>query len=543
MKELRFLLSLDRGRRRWLLAGLALALIAAGASVGLVGTAGWLITASALAGAAGAALEIFAPGALVRAFAVLRTASRYGERLVLHEAIFRVLARLRRRIFAGMAALPWPVLVEQRRSQALTRLLADVERLEQFHAGLLVPTLAATGAGALLALAAWLWLPASLLPLVPAMLVMMLLLCRYAAVAGRRPRLRTALRRDRSRRQLPELLRAHRELFFADPGGRLAEEWLRRDQSLVEAEHRQEDQADRAEAGVQLVTASLLILATAVVSVLLAEQTGEAPWVVLFVLGLLAAAGLWTTLPESWHGTPGILAATRRVQRLALDTPPATTGGGEDPGGGADAWTLEEITLQRGVAEAPLVRSLSLEIAPGSVLCVTGASGSGKSSLLEMLCGLLPPVEGRVRFNGVPVALLNEVQRFRRMAVLPQETTLLSATLRENLCLAAPQTPEADLIAALEATGLDYLVEELDTPVGVNGRALSGGEARRVALIRTLLAPSSSLLLDEPLRGLDEADAGRVLQWLRAMRRHRTLVLFHHSSPPELKPDRVLELG
>ena len=545
MKELRFLLSLEQGRRRWILGGLALALLAAGDSVGLVATAGWLITASALAGAAGAALEIFAPGALVRAFAVTRTLARYGERLVLHEAVFRIMARLRRRVFAGMAAAPWARLITQRRSLSLTRMLADVETLENVHAGVLAPWLAATGATLLLALAAALLLPAPFALLALLLAVLLTLACLLVSRVDRPHHLRTELRRDRARRQLLELLEAHRELFFADPGDRQTRNWLRRDHDLTQAGLRQNLRAALGEAGIQLITAALLICAVLAAAVVVDADAGNAPWLVLFVLGLLAAAGLWSGLPEAWHNLAGIGAATRRLRRETAEAGTAKTGAKEATGRQAptaSGWTLEGVTLRRGVAEAPLLRDFHLELAPGETLCITGSTGCGKTSLVEMLCGLLTPVAGSVRLDGEEVSELSESRRFTRVAVLPQETTLLSASLADNLRLGNPRADEESLRQALTTTGLGHLADRLDQWVGLNGRDLSGGEARRVALIRAVLTPSAALILDEPFRGLDADHRARVLDWVLANRNGRTLILVSHEVPDGWKPDRALHL-
>ncbi|MBZ2188114.1 ATP-binding cassette domain-containing protein [Alcanivorax sp. JB21] len=547
----RFLLQLDTGRRRWTLAALLLALLAAFSAVALVAAAGWLITASALAGIAASAgvaitLEIFAPGAAIRAFAVLRTVSRYGERLVGHEAIFRIMATLRRTLFARFAALPYQRLLSARRASVQVRLMSDVQTLENVHAGLLFPTAAATGATLLLALLAAWWASASFALLIIGLGILMLATCALTARLNRHRLLRQEARRDRSRRELLTLISSHKELYFADTRSRQMQRWLTREAHNNAALLRQRLGAAGGEALMQWLGAAALIAAVWLSAHLLltdellrnARVDGEAagstaaPVMALLIVGMLSLGGLWAGLANAWRQMPQTHAAVRRLLR---DRPspdrsvPSDSDAPSDTTTQPPEWVLDKVSLRRSVAGRPLLDQRDLVITAGSCLYITGPSGIGKSSIASLLCGLLPADSGTVLFAGQPVGTIPEAQRLARIAMMPQDTTLLSATLRDNLTLANPALDDDTLRAALNAVGLDYLTDALDQWIGLNGRPLSGGEARRVALIRCVLTPADALILDEPFRGLDTTSATQANDWLRQHQNNRTLIILDHT--------------
>lgn len=552
----RFLFSLDAGHRLWSLAAVALALLAAGAAVALVASAGWLITASALAGlaaAAGAAitLEIFAPGAAIRGFAVLRTVSRYGERLLAHEAIFRIMARLRQTLFARVAARPYEALLAQRRASTQTRLMQDVQALENVHAGLLLPTLSAVIATLGLALVAGLLAGPGFALLISLLLATLALTCTAWARLQRQRHLRHALHRQRNRRDLLHLLDSHRELHFADPDDRQLQRWLRREADDALAQHHLHQRAALGEALLQLALGTTLLIALWLASRLLLTGHPSAPQLALLLIGLLALGGLWAGLARAWQQLPFTHAAIRRLLPTpdVPDTPNAPLGRAERSEPRDTTWTLQQVTLRRGIATRPLLQNQDLTLHPGDVLHLTGPSGQGKSSIASLLCGLLPAESGQITFMGQPLAVLPEAERLARIALMPQDAPLLSATLRDNLKLANPQVDDHTLCEALNAVGLGYLLPDtdpetgLDTWVGLNGRALSGGETRRIALIRTLLQRSDAIILDEPWRGLDATTRARTAAWARQQQQGRTLIILDHEVRERRDGDLEFGLG
>ncbi|KAB7624137.1 ATP-binding cassette domain-containing protein [Alkalilimnicola sp. S0819] len=539
-REWRALRALHAGPGRWLLAATALAVLAAASAVGLVASAGWLITASGLAGAAAAlgaaiTLEIFAPGALIRLFALSRTAGRYLERLLVHETVFRILARLRERLFRRLAARPFARLLRLRDGPALVRLMDDVGRLEQVHATVLIPLLAALLAGGVFALLAGLLAGAA-----PALAVLGALLFALLVLAGllwRRqgPEARLALGSNRHRVRLTDLLSAHRELQLADPTQRQRQALAADAERLDGAEAEGLRAAAGADALIQLGFALALIGLLA-----WARQAALAPaWLAMSALGLVAAAGLWTGLGPAVRRWGGIRVALRA---LRPDETPAAPDAAAQPLP-KPCWQGRGLVLRRGLDEPPVLDGLDLHIRPGEWWCICGPSGVGKTRLGRLLLGLEVPDAGELRLDGRALRHHSETTRFATAALLEQRSVILAASLRHNLALGREDIALETLQQALDATGLSDNRLTLQTLLGEHSRPLSGGEARRVALIRTVLAGTPAVILDEPFRGLDPGSRQRVSAWLARALAGRTVILLDHEPPAELAWDGVLALS
>jgi ATP-binding cassette subfamily C protein CydCD len=173
-----------------------------------------------------------------------------------------------------------------------------------------------------------------------------------------------------------------------------------------------------------------------------------------------------------------------------------------------------------GAAE-PTLRSVSLEVEPGTHLAVVGPSGAGKSTLLALMAGLLPAERGTVSLP--------------KTAWVPQEPNLVATTLRENLRIANPAATDAQLKEALTKAEIGTWASRLDD----DPTTASGGEAQRIALARALLADADLLLLDEPTAHLDEPTATRLLNSLRG----RTVVHVTHRPEEAARADAILELA
>ena len=180
----------------------------------------------------------------------------------------------------------------------------------------------------------------------------------------------------------------------------------------------------------------------------------------------------------------------------------------------------------------PVLRGVDLTLAPGEMAAVAGISGVGKSTLLLALLGILRPQEGRVLFDGRPLADLDLVSVRRQIGVVSQDVLLIRGSLADNLRLENPGAPRGELLEALHLAGLDPFLESLpaglDTEIGEGGAKLSGGQKQRLALARVLVRRPRLLLLDEPTHGLDPAASRRLVQALRRLRERFTILLVSH---------------
>ncbi|MER7762374.1 ATP-binding cassette domain-containing protein [Streptomyces sp. NPDC097619] len=233
------------------------------------------------------------------------------------------------------------------------------------------------------------------------------------------------------------------------------------------------------------------------------------------------------------------VAAERLAAAARPPAPPAVPDGPLRPADGSAA--LSGVTFAYGPGAEPVLDGLDLDLADGAHLAVVGPSGIGKSTLADLLAGLLPPDAGRIRIGGVPLDRIAPRDRPRARVLVPQDPYVFTGSLRDNLRQLAPDTPDGELMRVAEELGLGPLLERLGGPAGtlVPG-TLSGGERALVALARAALSPARLVLLDEATRHLDAAAELRVEEVFR--RRPGTLVTVTHRPGPARRADLVLLL-
>jgi ABC-type transport system involved in cytochrome bd biosynthesis fused ATPase/permease subunit len=189
---------------------------------------------------------------------------------------------------------------------------------------------------------------------------------------------------------------------------------------------------------------------------------------------------------------------------------------------------------------------VTLEVHSGARVAVTGSSGAGKSSLVAALLRFWPLEEGTLTLGGVPVTRLSQVEVRSACALVDQRAQLFAGTVRSNVTLGRPEATDAEVATALEAAHLtrwvDSLPSGLETPVGDEGVAVSGGERRRLAVARALLAGGSVLVLDEPTSGLDAPLADQLLDDVLAAAGSRSVLLVTHRASEAARCDAVVTL-
>ncbi|MGW8705148.1 amino acid ABC transporter ATP-binding/permease protein [Brevundimonas sp. NPDC055814] len=509
---------------RLLAASVTGALISAGA-VALLGVSGWFITAAALAGAAGpAAAHVFnylVPSAVIRFLAIVRTASRYGERVTGHEAALKALAALRPQLFDGLARGPTTRALSLAGGEASARLVQDVDAVQDRFVRLSAPWSA--GAGLLMgmvmaSLAGWRAAVAVALAAVVSVALGVVLGRRLAEPAGRR--LQEAMGDFKTdfaamSAAAPELQAYGMKDWAVD---RLA-----RQGGAVEAAAEA-----LARAGGWLMAGQTLSMALGVMGAALAAGSASPALTALAMLAAVATVESAGNLLNALRQNGAVAVAVQRLGEL-LD--------GEAP-------------IATSAAEPALrLSSADLRLAPPQRLAVVGRSGAGKTTLIERMMHLRAPVPGEVAFADVDSAGLSPDTVRSLFAYAPQQAVLMAGTVRENLRLAAPSADDDQLWAVLEDAGLTDRIRAapggLDEPLGENGARLSGGERRRLGLARAYLRPAPWLVLDEPTEGLDAATEAKVLDRLaqRLQRTGQGLILVSHRPAPLALCDQTLTVS
>ena len=538
-------------RRRWaLLAGTVLMLLAALASLGLLALSGWFITATGLTGialAAGAAmtLDIYRPGAGIRFFAVGRAVARYGERLVNHDAILRVLADLRAWFFRALLPGSRERLARLRDGELLNRISTDIDNLNLLYLRVLGPVaVAVLGLVLGLGLLAWIApgpaLGAALL-LVPAALLVAWLGQRFAAPPARR----CAEAASSMREQVVGDLQAQAELWVY--GARAARLHLleRRDADYLADERRLLRQRSLSESLLLLATLCGVWLTLVIGIAAFHADRLSGPLMVAAALGVLALGEVLSQLPQASLVLGRVRWSAERLRGFIPPHPPATRA--QTVSAPADATlAMREVVFRHRAGQTPCLRGVDLVLPPGERVGILGESGTGKSTLLQLIAGERESQHGCVTLGGVRVTTIDPDALHAGLALMEQRVTLFAASIAANLRVGRANASDAELWQVLEAVALTaeirQLPDGLETWLGPGGTGLSGGQARRLALARTLLKPARIYLLDEPTEGLDRDTEQAVLAAIDRWIGECSLIVIGHDAHRFPRVDRLLSL-
>ena len=498
--------------------------------VGLMATAGYLISRAA---ERPAVLSLTVAIVGVRFFALTRPVTRYLERLASHDVALRSLGNARARVYERIAPLAPAQLQDRRHGDLLARLVADVDSLQNLYLrGLLPPVVAvAAGAGAVGVVAAI--LPVAALVLAAGLLVAGIGVPVGAAAIAARSSRQQASARGALGAELVETLAGGEELVLYGRRDDRLERLRVVDGTLVRVARRAAA-ADGTGDGLRLLVTGLTV--TGVLAVAVSAHAGgglDRVLIALLALAALAAFEAVQPLPEALRQLRVTVAAGERLLEL-VDQEPAVVDSAEPLPAPQPPFTieLEDVSVRYAPGERLALDDLRLRLDPGRRIALLGRSGSGKTTVANLLLRFVDPESGRVTLAGHDLREYRLEDVRRAVTVSGQDAHLFSATIRANLCLARPDATDAQLEAALRSARiLDWvqsLPDGLDTQVGERGRELSGGQRQRVTLARALLTDVQVLVLDEPTAHLDPPTAQRLVEDVFAAAGERCVLLITH---------------
>ncbi|WP_187283878.1 thiol reductant ABC exporter subunit CydD [Streptomyces sp. adm13(2018)] len=512
--------------------GLALLLgsLALGSAVGLMAVSGWLISR---ASEQPPVLYLMMAVTATRAFGIGRAVFRYAERLVSHDAVLRMLAELRVSVFRRLERIAPAGLRRTRRGDLLSRLVQDVDALQDYWLRWLLPAGAALLVGiASVGFTAWL-LPEAGAVLAVGLLVAGVLVPTVSGTLARRAERRLAPARGALATAVADLLRGCAELTVAGALRNRIERTRAADRTLTGIASRQAAAAALG-AGLSALVCGATVAAAAAVGVQ-AVADGRLAGVALAVVVLtpLAAFEAVTGLPLAVQYRQRVRHSAERVFEV-LDAPvpvhePARP---ETPPASPFPLELSGLSARHAGQDREALAGFRLTLEAGRRVAVVGASGSGKTTLAQVLLRFLDVESGTYRLGGVPAWELDGDAVRRLVGLCAQDAHLFDSSVRENLRLARTGASDGELREALGRARLldwvDGLPQGLDTLVGEHGSRLSGGQRQRLALARALLADFPVLVLDEPAEHLDLATADALTDDLLRATEGRTTVLITH---------------
>jgi len=527
-------------QQKRLIIGLLLALLTALSAMGLLALSGWLITATAITGlaiTAGSALmlDIYRPGGGIRFFALSRTVGRYFERLHNHDMVLRVIAGFRSTLFGGLLDLPVQQLRNTQDSEWLSRLTADLDNLDSILLRLLLPPM--TAIGSVLLLAIFISFFSFTLGWVFAVITLLLGIVYFSLFTHQTAHISRfyAEQINHARLLTIEHLQGQLELQAAHLNAAHQTRLMGALSEINKAQFKLNQQISNAQLMVS-IGHGLLVTGVAIAA-LWAYQNAlfSGPVAVMLVLAVFGLGELLQNLPGQLGQWGKTRYAAERLRPLAE----------QQNAQQIDLPQLERLSMM--LARHPKVSSsldtaMAFELTDDQCLVITGRSGSGKSTVANILAGLEIPDMSKTPYqlliNGIPLETEQTRAWHQQIGYLTQQNSIIAATLYSNLTLGLENVDEQKLWQVLALVELEdwarQLPAGLQSWLGDTGSQLSGGQARRICLARLLLRNPRLILLDEPFNGIDAEMAQRI--WLRLYPcwQNKMLIVLMHERPAYL---------
>ncbi|MGI3069132.1 heme ABC transporter ATP-binding protein/permease CydC [Vibrio alginolyticus] len=511
--------------------GMLLAFLTLAASIGLLTLSGWFISAAAVAGltVARETFNYMLPGAGVRGAAMARTAGRWGERVVSHNATFKLLTDLRIFFFKKLAPLIPGRVSTMRDADLLNRLVADVDAMDHVYLRLISPVV--IGIFGILSLTAILaffdWHLALLLGSILTVMLFVWPVLFYKL--GKNNGENLTHHKAQFRVATLDWLQGYSELSIFG-----AEERYR---NLILEKQKQLLSNQFVNANLTGMASGLLMLVNGLTLVVMlwfaADGVGGRapdPWIALFAFATMASFEILMPIAGAFQYLGQTLTSARRLNEVILAEPDVVFPEQSKHKDTTLDIEFDNIDFTYPDGQQKVLKDLSLSLPLGTKTAIVGQTGSGKSTLIQLLCRYWDVNQGEVRIGGAKLQDWSDSDLRTAMTVVSQRVDVLNGTLRDNLLMAAPDASDEQLSTILQKVELGGLLEEpgLDAWLGDGGRQLSGGEKRRIGIARALLRDAPILLLDEPTEGLDKRTEQKVMALFNEHFANKTVVFITH---------------
>ncbi|MCL2913916.1 cysteine/glutathione ABC transporter ATP-binding protein/permease CydC [Shewanella corallii] len=549
-------------RHQWLmmLVGVVLTITTLMAGIGLLSLSGWFLSATAVAGltvATAQAFNFFTPAGGVRFLSIMRTASRYGERLSTHEATFRLLTDLRIWVWRKLMPLSEKNLAGVRRGDLLNRLVADIDTLDHIYLRLLTPL----GGSLLMIGLLYLFLSmfdASLAAaLCGALLLAWLALPLVFYMLGKTPGRKLVASKRSYRVELLEFLQGQGELTLFGARDAYRTRLDSAEQALLDAQKSMADVTSLSQSALVLASGGVVLLMLALAANGVGDNIPPGPLFATMVFAAMACVELLMPLAGSFQHLSACVMAAERVTEITSQEPDIQFPEVSDASLVSGALQISDLGFSyHSDGLPPVLNGFNLTVEAGRKVALLGQTGCGKSTLLSLITRQWQPDTGSILLDGHQINDFTQAELRRGISVVSQRVYLFAGTLRDNLAIAlmpdengkAPRVDDEQLLQVLNRVGLQTLTQgdkPLNIWLGEGGRQLSGGELRRIGIARVLLRDAPLLLLDEPTEGLDKRTEREILALLFEFARDKTVLMISHRLTAMAQMDEIhlLEQG
>ena len=534
-RELVPFIRLFRGHLKWMALGTLCGLLAVASAVGLLALSGWFISAAAFAGLTAITAQLFNffhPGLGVRFFAIGRTLARYTERIVSHDATFRILQSLRSWFYLHLEPLAPARLMNFRSGDILNRIVADIDALDNLYLRVFSPSVIALTMSILVV--GFLWLFDPVISMITALFLSAAGFCvpLIAFRLGQESGHDLARNLSDLRVHIVDSLQGMPELLVFGAYHRHLDAVAQSSRALLRSQFRMNQIRGLSQALITLLSGFAVLAALYLAVILVNRNALDGPGMALVTLAVLASFEAILPLPAAFQYLGHTREAGRRLLEIVHSKPqvifPDKSIGRPRHFGIRFDKVCFRYFNERGWA----LRDIDFKICPGRRLAVIGETGSGKSTLMQLLVRFRDPDVGCIRLGGVDVRNFSESDLRRNISAVAQQPHMFNSTLRENLLLARPGADDDELLDALDSAQLLQFVtalpDGLGTGIGEAAKLLSGGQIRRLAVARAILHDAPLWALDEPTEGLDPMTEAKMMAAIRERTVDRSLLLMTH---------------
>lgn len=520
-------------KKHWfgLTLGILLSFATLFASIGLLTISGWFISASAIAGLtiARETFNYMLPAGAVRGFSIGRTAGRWGERVVSHNATFKLLTELRIFFFKKLIPLIPGRFSKLRDADLLNRLVADVDAMDHVYLRLISPIIVGTlGIIGLTAFLAWFDVTIGL-TLGVILFSLLLIWPTLFYKLGKKNGADLTQNKATLRIKTLDWLQGNAELRIFGAEEQYQQRVLDAQIALLSNQRHMATLTGLANGLLLLANGWTLLLMLWISADGIAGMTPD-PMVAMVAFATMASFELLMPIAGAFQYLGQTLSSARRLNEIITAEPDTVfdeNGVDQEIKGNL---TIADVSYQYLDADTDAIKHISLDLLAGQKMAIVGQTGSGKSTLLQLLTRQWDPKSGSIAIDGVQLPKWKESSLRSAMSVVSQRVDILNGSLRDNLLLANDKATDELLTQTLSKVGLGDLTDDegLNTWLGDGGRQLSGGERRRIGIARALLHNAPIVLLDEPTEGLDQKTEQQIMSVLNKHIKDKTVVFITH---------------
>lgn len=488
---------------------------------------------------------VYVPIVSVRAFSIMQAVFPYLEKLVSHDIVLRILSRYRKRLY--MILEPQAVFLQSRfqTGDILSVLSDDIEKLQDFYIRTLIPSIVGVVVYAALAITLGFFDIVFMLLMLFVLGIIVFLVPLLSYYTMKKQHLSIKKTRNNLYQQMTDAAFGQVDWVVS---GRVNEveasikaenDLLMKKETSVHRWHHMRD------ASLRFVVGFVIILMMYWTNIQVGNETITATLIAAFVLMMFSITDALLPVSDAVEEIPTYLDSITRMEQLSYDNQATKKDNVLTPSLKNEHITIEisGVSYKYNRETEWVIDDLSLEIPQGEKIAVLGKSGTGKSTLLKMLAGMIKPEKGSIRLNGVQMeqAYLGEL-----VSVLNQKAHLFHTTIANNLLMANPNASEEDMIKALEQAQIMDLIRSL--PDGIHtqmeemGQRFSGGERQRIAFARVLLQNTPIILMDEPTTGLDPEIEKALLDTMLTAAKDKTIIWVTHHLVGAKMMDQVIFL-